>query len=246
MTELEIFSSKFWAPFAKYGLTGKFWLLNSETLINSWGTLAVLLICLVLARLSLTKKNTIPYFLVLTGVKSLKELVSQSLKKFNIEHFYFISVAFIYILFNNIISIIPWLEEPTTDVNTTLALGITSFMYVQIASIRVNGITGYLKEFLEPFFLLLPLNLIGELAKIISISFRLFGNIFGGSVISKLFGSAVSGSIIKETVAIVSGINFIIAGFFVIFEGTIQAFVFSMLTLTYLALATQAEGEKVH
>lgn len=244
MGEFEIFSNKFWAPFARYGLTSKFWLLNSETLINSWATLALLLAVLIAARFTLTKKGSIPRFLVLSVVRSLKDLVSQSLKGFKFEHFCFIAALFIFILFNNIISIIPWFEEPTTDVNTTLAFGIISFGYVQIASIKSNGFMGYLKEFFEPFFLMFPLNIVGELAKIISISFRLFGNIFGGSVISKLFSSAVQGSIVGESLAILTGTNFLITGFFVIFEGTIQAFVFAMLTLTYLALATQGEVEE--
>jgi F-type H+-transporting ATPase subunit a len=244
MSEFKIFSDEFWSPLAKYGLTSKFWLLNSETLINSWATLIVMLIVLIFARMSLTKRNSIPCFLVLSIVRALKDLVSQSLKRFNSGHFYFVSAVFIYILFNNIISIIPWFEEPTTDVNTTLAFGIISFGYVQAASIRANGLAGYFKEFFEPFFLMFPLNIVGELAKIISISFRLFGNIFGGSVISKLFASAVQGSIAGESLAILSGVNFLITGFFVLFEGTIQAFVFAMLTLTYIALATQGEIEE--
>lgn len=240
MSGFEIFSDHFWSPLSRYGLTNKFWFLNSETLINSWFTLAVLLVTLIFARLSLTKKNSIAAFITTSAVRSLKDLVEQSLRKFNFTHFCFISTLFIYIWFNNIISIIPWFEEPTTDVNTTLAFGLISFGYVQAAHIKSNGLNGYIKEFFQPFFLLFPLNVVGEIAKIISISFRLFGNIFGGSVISKLFASAIYGNIITETIAI--PINFIVVGFFIIFEGTIQAFVFAMLSLTYLALATQEES----
>lgn len=239
MSEFEIFSNHFWAPLARFGLVNKFWLLNAETLINSWITILVITIILFSAKISIKRNpNSTASFLILLFVRSFKDLITQSLKRFHFGYFCFISALFIYIFFSNIISIIPWVEEPTSDVNTALSLGIISFTYVQVASLKTKGLKGYIAEFFEPFVLLFPLNVVGELAKIISISFRLFGNIFGGSVISKLFSGATQGSIITETLAIVSGVNFIIIGFFVLFEGTIQAFVFAMLSLTYLALAT--------
>ena len=241
MSKIEIFSDKVWKPFSAFGLEGKFWNLNSETVINSGATLVVLFICLIAAGLVIKRKNSMAAFLILSFVRSFKDLVSQSIKRFHYSRFFFITALFVYIFFCNIISIIPWFEEPTTDLNTTLALGIISFLYVQTVALKSKGLKGYCKEFLEPFFLLLPLNIVSELAKIISISFRLYGNIFGGSVISKIFASFTHGAILTESLALFSGINLLIVGFFVIFEGAIQAFVFSTLTLTYLALATQID-----
>jgi F-type H+-transporting ATPase subunit a len=92
---------------------------------------------------------------------------------------------------------------------------------------------------------LFPLNVIGKLSSIVSISFRLFGNVFGGSIISKIYLSFISGSIIFETIGLLSGINFLIIIFFGLFEGFIQAFVFAMLTMTYLSVAIQSEKEIV-
>jgi F-type H+-transporting ATPase subunit a len=89
---------------------------------------------------------------------------------------------------------------------------------------------------------MLPLNVIGKLSSIISISFRLFGNIFGGAIITKLYFGAIGGSIILELLGLLSGLNFLIVAFFTLFEGLLQAFVFAMLTLTYLALSTQEGG----
>jgi F-type H+-transporting ATPase subunit a len=147
----------------------------------------------------------------------------------------------VFILICNIISLIPWLEEPSSDLSTTLGLGITSFIYIQAWSIKANGFLGYLKGFLEPFFFLLPLNVIGLFASIISISFRLFGNIFGGFVITKLYLQFIGGKPLLEIIGIVSGLNILLVLFFVLFAGFIQAFVFSMLSLTYLSLAIQKE-----
>jgi F-type H+-transporting ATPase subunit a len=87
-----------------------------------------------------------------------------------------------------------------------------------------------------------PLNVIGKLASIISISFRLFGNIFGGAIISRIYFGVIEGSLIGEMIGLFSGINFLIMLFFGLFEGALQAFVFSMLTLTYLSMSIQGEG----
>src|SRR6185436_19701385 len=102
----------------------------------------------------------------------------------------------------NTAPLIPWLEEPTRDLNTALALGIISFLYVQLVAVQTRGIFFYIKDFFQPFFIMLPLNVIGKLSSIVSISFRLFGNIFGGAIITKLYFTFISGSIILETMGL--------------------------------------------
>ena len=115
-------------------------------------------------------------------------------------------------------------------------------MYVQFVSIQARGLMPYISDFFQPFFVMLPLNIIGKLSAIVSISFRLFGNIFGGAIITKLYFSMISGSILLESIGLLSGINFLIIAFFTLFEGLLQAFVFAMLTLTYLSVGCQKEG----
>ena len=89
---------------------------------------------------------------------------------------------------------------------------------------------------------MLPLNIIGKISSIISVSFRLFGNIFGGSIITKLYFTAIQGSVLFELLGIFSGLNLLIVCFFTLFEGLLQAFVFAMLTLTYLSIGCSEEG----
>lgn len=245
MQKLQIFHEGHWRPLKKLGLTHSFWNINSETVIYTWIVLGLILIICLLARFAIKKKYSIAGFLTLSFVKVFNNLITNTLGKFYFNHFSFITSLFSFILICNIISLIPWIDEPTTDASTTLALGLCSFLYVQISAIIAKGFKEYIKEYFAPFFLLFPLNVIGELAKIISISFRLFGNIFGGSIISKLWTTAVSGSIIKELLAILTGVNLVIVLFFILFEGFIQAFVFSMLTLTYLSVAITHENEEV-
>jgi F-type H+-transporting ATPase subunit a len=137
-----------------------------------------------------------------------------------------ICALFMFLLLSNWLGIIPHLEEPTKDLNTTLGMGIMGFFIAHYAGIKSKGFKTYCKEYFQPIFFMMPLNVIGELAKIVSISFRLFGNIMGGSII----------------ILVVSYLTYSVAlppflyGFFGLFVGTIQAFVFTMLTIVYISV----------
>ena len=218
-----------------------FFTLNKSTVIYTWITLIILGGILLVARYLLSKKDSMGRFVVLYCVKLFITMVNQTLATFSFNHFVFITTLFCFVFACNVISLIPWMEEPTTDLNTTLALGFISFFYTQIAAIHAGGLGPYLKGYFSPFFIMFPLNVIGKLATVISISFRLFGNIFGGSIIGSIYFSAIQGSFIFELLGLVSGVNLILAIFFGFFEGFLQAFVFTMLSLTYLSIALQGE-----
>jgi len=230
-----------WQPFFKAGLTHFFFSINKGTVIHTWIVLFLLLVFLLFARYSLRFKKTIPYFVTLSGVRSLMDLVGQTLGGFFFNHLSFIAAIFIFILFCNSVPIIPWLDEPTRDINTTLALGIIAISYIQWYTIRQHGLGSYIKDYFSPFFLMFPLNVMGKISSIVSLSFRLFGNVFGGAIIGLLAGKLVEGSVLRESLGLFSGFNFIILFFFGFFEGALQAFVFAMLALTYLSMALQKE-----
>jgi F-type H+-transporting ATPase subunit a len=215
--------------------------INSEIIIHTW--VIILFLALALACVNfILRYTTIGRFLLLQFVSFFIDLTKQSLGFFTFSHCVFAGSLFIFIALCNTASIIPWLDEPTRDLNTALAVGIISFLYVQFVIIKSRGINAYIKDLFKPFFIMLPLNIIGKLSSIISISFRLFGNIFGGAIITKLYFSAIRGSIILESLGILSGMNFLIVAFFTLFEGILQAFVFAMLTLTYISIGTQEGG----
>ncbi|MEZ4604128.1 MAG: F0F1 ATP synthase subunit A [Desulfobacterales bacterium] len=94
-----------------------------------------------------------------------------------------ICALFMFLLVSNWCGMLPFMEEPTKDLNTPLSMGLMGFVIAHFAGIRAKGLKGYIKEYFEPMFFMMPLDLIGELAKVVSISFRLFGNIMGGSII---------------------------------------------------------------
>lgn len=224
-----------WKPFARFNLTHPFFTVNKETIVNTWLVLLVILALIVIVRFFLRQKSGVMKFLILSFAEFFIDLTKQTLGRFSSKHFYFTTAVFVFIALCNTITLFPWTEEPTADINTTLAMGILAFIYSQVYAIRAHGIWNYIKEYFTPIFVMMPLHVIGKLASIISLSFRLFGNIFGGAVISKIYLSAISGSLVLEIVGLPLGL--IITFFFVLFEGMLQAFVFAMLALTYLSIA---------
>jgi len=131
-------------------------------------------------------------------------------------------------------TLVPWLRTATTDLNLTLAMALVSVTFVQIAGIQALGL-GYFKKFINfsgPMeFFVGVLEAISEVAKIISFSFRLFGNIFAGTVL--LF---VMSFLIPFVVPLpFYGLE--------VFVGFIQAFVFAMLTLVFLSTAVVSHDQ---
>lgn len=223
-----------------------FLLIHKPTVIDTWIALAILIAILLLARMALRSPKSRPYYIVISAVKTLMGMVEQSLGYFSFAHCCFGAALFIFILLCNTLALIPFLEEPTQDLSTTLACALISFFYTQTYAIKVHGFGGYLKEYFAPFFLMFPIHVMGKLASIVSLSFRLFGNIFGGAQITGMWLGAIQGRFILEIFGLISGINLVVMLFFGLFEGFLQAFVFTTLSLTYLSIAIQPTSEHGH
>ncbi len=157
----------------------------------------------------------------------------------------FVGSYFIFILTLNYLGLIPGFQSPTADLNTTLALGITAVLGVQIIAIKENGIAGYLNHLIgnPPWLgvLMFPLEVIAQLSRAGSLAIRLFGNIFGEeSVIIELtklgLGVLILGSIPFLPVQVPML-------FFGLFGGFLQAFVFSILTSIYIVLFVEHDAE---
>ena len=123
------------------------------------------------------------------------------------------------------------LRPPTSDLNTTLGLALITFFLIHFTGIKAKGVGGYLKGFLEPMPFLLPINLMGEIATPISLSFRLFGNILGGLIIMTLVYQALGWFSLIPVPAILHM-------YFDLFAGLLQSFIFGMLTMVFVSLAS--------
>jgi F-type H+-transporting ATPase subunit a len=201
--------------------------INLEVVLMTWIVFALLI---VLGLFASYKRKILPRPIQTLGeliISLLYGLTEDALGKELAKTYAPLTCAlFMFLLLSNWLGIIPHLEEPTKDLNTTLGMGIMGFFIAHYAGIKSKGFKVYCKEYFQPIFFMMPLNVIGELAKIVSISFRLFGNIMGGSII----------------ILVVSYLTYSVAlppflyGFFGLFVGTIQAFVFTMLTIVYISV----------
>ncbi|MBW2487101.1 MAG: F0F1 ATP synthase subunit A [Deltaproteobacteria bacterium] len=201
--------------------------INLEVIIMTWIVFALLI---VLGLFASYKRKILPRPIQALGeliISLLYGLTEDALgKELAKTYAPLICALFMFLLLSNWLGIIPHLEEPTKDLNTTFGLGIMGFFIAHYAGIKSKGFKAYIKEYFQPIFFMMPLNVIGELAKIVSISFRLFGNIMGGSIII-LVVSYLTYSLVLPP---------FLYGFFGLFVGTIQAFVFTMLTVVYISV----------
>ncbi len=226
-----------------FGITHQFFNLNMATLTGTWVAFGFIILTTCVVRLCIGNQLSALRYACLETTRSFIDMCTQSLGHFEYKHGSFLFALFVFIFMCNMVGIIPHVEEPTIDINTTFALGIISFFYSNGYAIYTHGIKEYGKEFIQPFFVMLPLHIIGKLSSILSISFRLFGNIMGGFVISNMYFSAV-GSHWIGMIFNFAGFNLLITGFFGLFESFIQAFIFTLLSLTYLSLALQHEEQE--
>lgn len=248
---------KVWYPLSFLGITNQYTAINCETVINTWIVLIAMGVIVIIARYFLARPESMGHYIVTSIIKSFVNLIEQSAGRFVDSYYKFITSLFLFILSCNWISLIYTIEEPTKDLNTPLALGIIAFLYTQKEVIKAHGILAYLKDFFMPInimfpfnlllgIVMLPLKILGELATIVSISFRLFGNIFGGFIITSIYHHAISGSVLFNILGTATGFNIVITSFFILFEGFLQAFVFSILSITNIAMAVQTENEEFH
>ncbi len=200
---------------------------NTETILMTWIVMAVLILFGFLAtrRISFIPNpfQVVGELLVNTFYGLTKEALNEELAK---KYSPLICTLFMFVLLANWLGIIPKLSEPTKDLNTPLGLGIMGFLIAHHSGIRTKGFKAYIKEYFEPIFFMAPLNVIGEVAKVVSISFRLFGNIMGGAIIILVVSHLIYNV----------GLPPVLICFFSLFIGTIQAFVFTMLTLVYISV----------
>ncbi|MEZ4358114.1 MAG: FoF1 ATP synthase subunit a [Eubacteriales bacterium] len=122
-------------------------------------------------------------------------------------------------------------RAPTADITLTFALSINTFILINYYGIKEKGVFGRMKSLAAPSPLILPFKIIGDLAIPISMSARLFGNMFGGLIVMDLLYSALGGGAI--------GIPSVVGLYFNVFHPLIQAFIFITLTLTFIGEATE-------
>ncbi|NLZ39202.1 MAG: F0F1 ATP synthase subunit A [Firmicutes bacterium] len=212
------------------------WVLNiagievwiTETIVNTWLIMLFLIILAVIARIKLRSFKTVP-----TGFQNVIEIVVEMFDNFAVgtlgEKLSYITpwyfMVFTFVLLSSLFSIFG-IRAPTADFATTFALALVTFVLMLFVGFRHRR-GAYLKSFFEPHPVFFPLNFIGELAKPVSLSFRLFGNMLSGTIILTLY--------YRLTPLFVQiGIPALLHAFFDVVIGVLQTYIFVIISLSYL------------
>lgn len=140
----------------------------------------------------------------------------------------FVGTLFLYIAMANLLNIIPGYMAPTASLSTTTALAICVFIAVPLFGINEEGAFTYFKRYVKPSVLMLPFNIIGELSRTIALAVRLYGNIMSGTVIVAILLSLTPYlfPVVMQLLGLLTGM--------------IQAYIFAVLAMVYIASATSA------
>ncbi len=179
----------------------------------------------------------------------------------------FIATLGLFILTANLMSLVPGLAGPTTNLNTTAACALVVFFAYHAIGLRTQGVVTYIKHFMGPVWwlapLMMPIEIISHLARPLSLTLRLFGNMVGGHILlavifflmglNGLIGWALHGGLAGALVGGLSGVIAIVftVGFLYplkMLVSFLQAFIFVMLTMLYIAGAIEhaEEGHDGH
>ena len=164
----------------------------------------------------------------------------------------FVAALFSTSLISNLISLVGF-RSPTADLSTEAAWAVVVFIMITKQKIKSAGLGGYLKGFTTPIPLMTPFNVLSELATPVSMACRHFGNILSGIVINGLIYAALTvaskvllgmipgmvGNILSNIPVLAVGIPAILSVYFDLFTAFMQAFIFSMLTVMYIANASE-------
>jgi F-type H+-transporting ATPase subunit a len=145
----------------------------------------------------------------------------------------FATIVFLFILTCNLIGLIPGVNSPTEYLVVTLAIAVATFVYYNFYGLKEQGLVGYMKHFAGPVWwlawLLFPIEIISHLARIMSLSVRLFANMFAGGLVTLVFFSLIPVGVPVLFLALH------------ILVSVVQAFVFMLLVLIYLSMAVAHE-----
>jgi F-type H+-transporting ATPase subunit a len=206
----------------QYGVTHA----DLNNVLNTWIVMAILIVAalVVKSKLEIVPRGSQNFWEVV--VSTLEDVVVQIMGEHGGPFFPLIASLALFILGCNLIGILPWLQSATNNLNTTLALALVAFTMTHVVGIKHHG-THYIKHFLGPvpwlIPLMLPIEIIGHLSRILSLSFRLFGNIMGEDL-----------AIIILTLLVPYLVPLPMM-FLQVFTSFIQTLVFIMLTMMYIS-----------
>ena len=216
----------------------------TESQVNSWLVmLSLFALCLYLTHGIAAKPQTRRQLLAEWIVEKTENLVSENMGSYFSGFAPFVGAILGLSAFSSLMTLIG-LYPPTSDLNVVGGWAILVFLLITFYKMKC-GLLHYLKSFGEPLPLLTPLNIISEVATPVSMTFRHYGNVLSGTVISALVSAALQGlsrAVLQWLPGMLSqfplfqiGLPAVLSIYFDIFSGCLQAFIFAMLTMLYIS-----------
>lgn len=206
----------------------------NATIVFTWGVMLLLLLGSWLVTRNLSREAPFSrwqHVLEIVVIEMRKEVREISRQEPSL-YLPFVGTLFLFILVSNLLTVIPGYVAPTASLSTTAGLAICVFIAVPIYGVWKQGIAGYLKQYVEPSVFMLPFNIMGELSRTLALAVRLFGNIMSGM------------KIIAILLAIAPLVFPILMHALGLLTGAIQAYIFAVLAMVYIASASRAHQEK--
>ena len=235
---------------------GNFGNLITQTTVSLFAVTILLMVLGYIASRKIEKRPGGLQVLVEKVINMLYDLVEQTMGKHNLKFAPYIGTLFVSCMFGSLIGTTMIFRSTTADLSVTLAYALVTTGMVWYQSIKANGFIGWLKGFTEPIVVMTPMNLISEVAQPVAMAFRHFGNVAGGGVLTSL----IYGALAVASKAIFSwlpayllsmvppvlqvGIPAFLSLYFDFFSAFVQAFVFCLLTMVYVAGACPPPPEE--
>ena len=199
-----------------------------ETIVTTWG---VMLFLFLISWFSTRRLNIEPgaWQVALEGIVcAIQDAIEAVLPEYSENVLPFIGSLWIFVVIANLMGIVPGLHSPTADLSTTAALAVLVFLSVHWYGIRIHGFRSYLRHYIEPNPILLPFHIVSEISRTVALAVRLFGNIFSLEM-AALLVLLVAGFLVPVPVLLLH-----------IVEALVQAYIFGMLALIYIAGGIQS------
>ena len=219
--------------------------LITQTTITLFAVTIILIILAYALTRNITKRPGRIQVLIEKGVSMIYGMVEETMGKHNVRFAPYIGTLFLSSIVGSVIGMTQIFRSSTADLSVTMAWALVTTGMVWYNNIRNFGLKAWLKGFTEPIFVMTPMNIVSEIASPLSLAFRHFGNVAGGSVLTALIYAALallSNVVLGWIPGIVGTIPFFQAGipailsiYFDLFSGFVQALVFSLLTMVYVA-----------
>jgi F-type H+-transporting ATPase subunit a len=195
----------------------------TNTVITTWFVMAVIITVCYFAKRALSLRPSV----FQEALEAIFEAIEKTIKEvLPVDPWLVVPVLgtlWILIGFSNLAGLIPGLTTPTADLNTTFAFAVISYSMTHVFGIATQGVKGYLSHYKEPTWILLPFHLIAEATRTVALAVRLFGNMLSGEMIAVIL-LGIAGLLVPIPFSLLH-----------IVIGLIQAYIFGVLTLVFIA-----------